>query len=82
MMQEKTEQNWTQADSAPGASQDQAALGGDKGTDAAKEAAGPRGTEPMAAPIPGAERMAGHKTKGPRRNRCIARPSCKGSWTA
>ena len=43
MMQEKTEQNWTQADSAPGASQDQAALGGDKGTDAAKEAAGPRG---------------------------------------
>lgn len=42
-MQEKTEQNWTQADSAPGASQDQAALGGDKGTDAAKEAAGPRG---------------------------------------
>lgn len=43
MMQEKTEQNWTQADSAPGASQDQATLGGDKGTDAAKEAAGPRG---------------------------------------
>lgn len=43
MMQEKTEQNWTQADSAPGASQDQVALGGDKGTDAAKEAAGPRG---------------------------------------
>lgn len=43
MMQEKTEQNWTQADSAPGGSQDQAALGGDKGTDAAKEAAGPRG---------------------------------------
>ena len=43
MMQEKTEQHWTQADSAPGASQDQAALGGDKGTDAAKEAAGPRG---------------------------------------
>lgn len=42
-MQEKTEQNWTQADSAPGASQDQATLGGDKGTDAAKEAAGPRG---------------------------------------
>ena len=43
MMQEKTEQNWTQADSAPGASQDQATLGRDKGTDAAKEAAGPRG---------------------------------------
>ena len=43
MMQEKTEQNWTQTDSAPGASQDQAAFGGDKGTDAAHEAAGPRG---------------------------------------
>ena len=65
MMQEKTEQNWTQTDSAPGASQDQAAFGGDKGTDAAHEAAGPRGYGAHGGPHPQGRGNGGAHNAGP-----------------
>ena len=65
MMQEKTEQNWTQTDSAPGASQDQAAFGGDKGTDAAHEAAGPRGYGAHGGPHPQGRGNGGAQNAGP-----------------
>ena len=64
-MQEKTEQNWTQTDSAPGASQDQAAFGGDKGTDAAHEAAGPRGYGAHGGPHPQGRGNGGAQNAGP-----------------
>lgn len=65
MMQEKTEQSWTQTDSAPGASQDQAAFGGDKGTDAAHEAAGPRGYGAHGGPHPQGRGNGGAQNAGP-----------------